>query len=496
MKIPTIVEVKRDPKLWLPWFEDESFNPWVVHDKAVFGLPMTPDELDIYRSCTGRSNPPTQQVKRVYDCIGRRGGKSISAGAAAAYIAAFRDHSKYRTRGEKIMVLVIAADRRQAKIIFAYIRSFFIDCPLLKPLVVRETQSLLELSNGCSIEVATSSFRSVRGYSCAAVLIDEGAYLPTGDSANPDVELLTALGPTLLTVPDSILMFLSTPYRRLGVLYEAEREFYGKDDPDTLYWKAGTLTMNPAANRAAIESAFESDPVAAAAEYDAEFRRDIESYVDIEQLQSLVVSGRTHIPPVRHARMHCFIDPSGGRSDSMTAAFCYRQDNRLILARVLERKPPFSPENVVAEFAAVMREYGCKTATADKYAAEWPVDAFRRQGIKLISSEKTKSEIYLEILPVVNASRIELLDHPKMISQFSRLERRTSRSGRDIVDHGPSTHDDVANAVAGSLWLCEKAASLPRRGAGIAIGFIGNIPRRRSNVTAYRPYPGPKILLP
>ena len=85
------------------------------------------------------------------------------------------------------MVLVIAADRRQAKIIFNYIRSFFMDCPLLKPLVVRETQSVLELSNGSSIEVATSSYRSVRGFSCAAVLIDEGAYLPTGDSANPDV---------------------------------------------------------------------------------------------------------------------------------------------------------------------------------------------------------------------------------------------------------------------------------------------------------------------
>ena len=289
-------------------------------------------------------------------------------------------------------------------------------------------------------------------------------------------------------------MFLSTPYRRLGVLYEAEREVYGKDDPNTLYWKAGTLTMNPAANKDAIESAFQSDPVAAAAEYDAEFRRDIESYVDIEQLQSLVVSGRTQLPPMKGTRYHCFVDPSGGRADSMTAAFC-RQDNRLILARVLERKPPFSPESVVAEFAAVMREYGCKTATADRYAGEWPVEVFRKHGVKLIPAEKTKSEIYLEILPVMNASRIELLDHPKMLSQFSRLERRTSRAGKDIVDHGPSNKDDVANAVAGSLWLCEKAASLPRRGAGIAISrVIGDTYGGRSNVKAYRPYPGPKII--
>jgi hypothetical protein len=31
------------------------------------------------------------------------------------------------------------------------------------------------------------------------------------------------------------------------------------------------------------------------------------------------------------------------------------------------------------------------------------------------------------------------------------LERRTSRAGRDSIDHGPGEHDDVANAAAGAL---------------------------------------------
>jgi hypothetical protein len=29
------------------------------------------------------------------------------------------------------------------------------------------------------------------------------------------------------------------------------------------------------------------------------------------------------------------------------------------------------------------------------------------------------------------------------------LERRTARSGKDSIDHGPGGHDDVANVVAG-----------------------------------------------
>jgi hypothetical protein len=35
------------------------------------------------------------------------------------------------------------------------------------------------------------------------------------------------------------------------------------------------------------------------------------------------------------------------------------------------------------------------------------------------------------------------------------LERRTSRGGKDSVDHPPGSHDDVANAAAGALVLAE-----------------------------------------
>jgi hypothetical protein len=38
-----------------------------------------------------------------------------------------------------------------------------------------------------------------------------------------------------------------------------------------------------------------------------------------------------------------------------------------------------------------------------------------------------------------------------MVAQFVGLERRASRPGRDTVDHAPGTHDDIANAVAGTL---------------------------------------------
>jgi len=38
-----------------------------------------------------------------------------------------------------------------------------------------------------------------------------------------------------------------------------------------------------------------------------------------------------------------------------------------------------------------------------------------------------------------------------LIGQLCSLERRTARGGHDTIDHAPSSHDDVANCVAGVL---------------------------------------------
>jgi hypothetical protein len=57
--------------------------------------------------------------------------------------------------------------------------------------------------------------------------------------------------------------------------------------------------------------------------------------------------------------------------------------------------------------------------------------------------------MYLAFLPMLNSKRVQLLDHPRLIAQLCRLERRTACGGRDSVDHPPTQHDDVVNAVAG-----------------------------------------------
>src|SRR5262249_31169121 len=67
--------------------------------------------------------------------------------------------------------------------------------------------------------------------------------------------------------------------------------------------------------------------------------------------------------------------------------------------------------------------------------------------------EQNKSELFLEVLPLINADQAELLDNPRLIGQFAGLQRRTGSSGRDSIDHRRGSHDDAANAAAGALVL-------------------------------------------
>ena len=146
-----------------------------------------------------------------------------------------------------------------------------------------------------------------------------------------------------------------------------------------------------------------------------------------------------------------FVDPSGGSQDSMTLAIAHNEKGTAVLDAVREHKPPFSPEAVASEFAEVLKAYRLSTVTGDRYGGEWPREQFRKRGIEYKPADKPKSELYLELLPAINSGKVELLDNTRLLAQLRSLERRTSRIGRDTVDHGPGGHDDLANAAAGAL---------------------------------------------
>jgi hypothetical protein len=464
-----VLQACADPNLFGRWFRQrETWAVWFAVLAALFGLPMDEDQLALYRHHTGRSTPPTEQGSEAWLVVGRRGGKSFVMALVAVYLACFRTYRQYLQPGERATILVIAADRKQARTIMRYIRGMLTNIPVLRRSIQHETAESFDLNNSVTIEVGTASFRSTRGYTFAAVLCDEVAFWRSDDSANPDVEILDAVRPGLATIPGAMLICASSPYARRGVLWDAFRRHWGQEGAP-LVWRGTTREMNPSVPQSLVDEAMARDTASARAEYMAEFRADMEMLLTREAVAACVSPGRRERPPLPQTRYSAFVDPSGGSADSMTLAIAHVEADDAVLDAVREIVPPFSPEAVVSEFAALIKSYGLRSVTGDRYGGEFPRELFRRHGVDYRISERTRSDLYLTLVPAINSRRVSLLDLTRLEAQLVGLERRTARGGRDSVDHPPGGHDDVANAVAGALLTAADAA----RRAGVIVMTYG-----------------------
>jgi hypothetical protein len=413
-----------------------------------------------YRACTGRTAPPGAPAAYLWLVIGRRGGKSFAMALIAVFLAVFKDWRKYLSPGERAIVLLVAGDREQAKILHRYCQGI-LGPPILQSSVLNVTASEIELKGGVTIEVVTRSYRTVRGRSVCVAVLDELAFWRDDDSANPDSEVLNAVRASMATFgSDAMVIAGSSPYARRGVLWDAFRRWHGKDDAGNLVWRAPTRVMNPTVPQDFIDAEFERDAASANAEYGAEFRSDVQEFVSMDVLEACTADGVFELPPTSGASYVAFVDPSGGSSDSMTLAIAHRDKFGIgILDCIREIRPPFSPESVVDEFVTVLLSYHCHKVCGDRYAGEWAREPFRIRGVTYELSEKPKSDIYRDMLPLLNSRKVELLDDRRLISQLHGLERRTARGGKDSIDHGPGAKDDLANAAAGALVLA--SANMP-----------------------------------
>ncbi len=446
-----IIEAIGDPNLFKPWFKNESsWKSWFVFLKALFALPMDREQRKQFKECTKRDRPPTKQAQEAWLVIGRRGGKSFIASLVAVFLACFGNYDQYLAPGETGVIMLVAADRRQARVLMKYILALLHNVPLLAPVIVKETMESVYLNNSVNIEVHTCNFRTVRGHTVIACIADEIAFWRTDDSASPDFEVLDAIRPGMATIPNSLLLCISSPYAKRGALWDAYKTYHGKDS-DVLIWKAKTTVMNPSVPQRVIDKAIERDASSAQAEYMAEFRSDIESYISREAVEGVIVPGRIELPPIPGVQYQAFCDPSGGSADSFSLAISHEEGRRKVLDCIREVKPPFNPDIAVRDFSELLQRYWLREVSGDRYGGVWPESKFKEYRVTYKIAEKVKSDLYKELLPLINSGEVELLDNKKLFTQLTSLERRTGRAGRDTIDHSFGAHDDLANAVAGVL---------------------------------------------
>jgi hypothetical protein len=321
-----------DPHLIGAALDLTTRQTWLTTLKAAYARPLSDAERDIFSKVAGGRNPPSKRVRELWVNAARRSGKSEMSAALAVYHALLVPHKL--SRGETGMVLVIAGSRDQATVVLNYVKGILSASPVLSKEVANVTAHEITLKNGIVIAVHSNSFRTVRGRTLVAVIFDEVAFWRDESSAIPDVETYRAVLPSLATT-DGMLVGISTPYRKLGLLYQKHRDHFGVDSDDVLVVQGGTKLFNPTLSDQTIAAQRLADPGAAPSEWDAEFRTDISSFLDDALIDAAVEYSRPlELPPVRDSyRLYkAFCDASGGTGqDSYTVCIGHKGNGQFII---------------------------------------------------------------------------------------------------------------------------------------------------------------------
>jgi hypothetical protein len=372
----------------------------------------------------------------------------------------------------------VSPTRKQAEIVKDYCTGFFESSPILRGEVAETTADEIRLTNGNIIVTLAADYRSLRGRTLLLAILDEASFLPSESSSVPDVEAARALVPGLQTTKGT-LVISSSPYRRAGLVYQEHRDHFGRDSADVLVIGGASVDFNPTLDADEIAAEVAADPEAGRSEWLGEWRSDLMSFLDDLTIESAIDRSRPLELPPRGFNYVAFTDASAGRHDSFTVAIAHGEDGRFVVDVVRGRKPPCDPAAVAAEYASLAKDYGCSVVHGDHYAGEWTANAFRAAGVNYQAAEKNRSELYLEGLPLWTRGLVSIPDHQVLLRELRLLERRSTRLGKDSVDHGRTGSDDYANAVFGALVIAATKPVMNRAYCVDATARVLAMPPRR-----------------
>jgi hypothetical protein len=428
-----------------------TWRTWVAVLKAAYGRPLTKAERTAFDRVAGGRAPPRRKVRELVVVASRRSGKGRSAGAVSAFEAVLAPHPGLAA-GEKGIVACISPTRQQAAIVQDYAAGFLRSSPIMAREVADITSDEIRLRNGNAIVTLAADYRSLRGRTLLLAVLDEAAFL-RGEGAATDIETARALLPGLATT-NGLLLILSSPYSRGGLVFERHRDYFGRDDDDVLVVGGPSILFNPTLDAPMIEAARAADPEGAASEWFGEFRRDLSALLDDAMIEAAIDHGRLESAPQARTRYFAHCDAAGGagKGDAFTLAIGHKaKDGQLIVDLVRGAVGRFDPSQVVKNYAVLLREYRVGSIVGDHFAPGWVGGAFAEVGISYQRSEPNASEIYLHVVPLFARGVVRLPGHLRLQRELRQLERHAHRGGRETVDHPRRGSDDFVNVAAGVL---------------------------------------------
>lgn len=390
-------------------------------------------------------DPPSSRVRQLWAVVGRRGGKSTMA-AVVAVAQACRPYPRVINP----VVGLIAKSQEQAKNVAAYVADY---ADRLGVLVGKAGATQIKIDGGVTVKVLPNTV-SVRGPNYVGAVLDEAAFLDHHDGAAwSDRDLLQAVQPGMLGVRRPLMMVISTPGMRRGMLAERKMDWdAGKRPAGLMVWHGPTKAMRPNITDEEIAADVELNP-SVACEYESEFFSDAGAWLPGWVFEDDAVAALPERRTPAGGRLFAYFDlASGAGADGAALAVAERLgDGRAALIDLWHWPAPFKVEAVIREGAAALGALGVRVVEGDLYGKGLQQAAWRRAGVSYVETAVSASEIYNEVAGPILAGRVDWIRHPVMIAELRGLVETARATPPPRVTHVGGAHDDAANAACGAL---------------------------------------------
>jgi len=390
---------------------------------------------------------------------GRRGGKSLLSCCWAAYDATCRDLRKHQRKGETRYVLLVAASLTQARSLFRTLQDMF-KMPMLKPMVIGETQDEIQLSNNVILKVMPCSERTTRGLAASTVLFEELASYQDTQGHQSGEAVYRALAPSVAQFKgEGRIIALSSPRGQRGVFHRLFQTATVRDDAFAL--NCPTWDLNPMIDRAFLERERDRDPELFEQEYQASFTAIGGSFIESGKLTEATRPFPEHV----HTKRVLALDPAYTGDDFGIAVACVPHDDASMV--YLEhvgalRRPGF---NKSMDYAAKLaKDWGCTRVVTDQFSSQAIVEELQKRGVSCSkvawtgrsNSGKSKAHRYGKFKQLLGQGRLLLVDSAELRSEFTEITVSPSASnpGYSIETHGP---DDQCDASVMAITECLRA---------------------------------------
>lgn len=424
---------------------------WAVFYRAVEGLPLDEEGVEIFRRATGRERYEPRVCTEATGLCGRRSEKTQTVVKFLIWKALTAGWERQLRgswlRKRLLRVPLIAQDLRVARDIKRAAEALVTASPILSREVAEVRVSEVIFRNGISLICLPASKASVRGLTCPAALLDELAWVSI-DGAD-DKELVRQVRPALIQFGEARrLIKLSTPWQKAGILFDEFSRRFERDD--LLVWQASTAAMTPRIPAEYLERERAADAAYFLREYEAQFTDDLESFLPARDVDAALADWGEQAPREGPAYLAA-LDASGlTGGDRFTFGIAHAEETggAVDVLRGWRRAPV---AQVCDEIAALCRAYRAPEVIADQYSFAFVRELLARREVRLEQlafSARSKPEVFFALRNALAQGRLRLPNHAEAARELRVLESARTSGGSYRIAAPRGAHDDYATVLA------------------------------------------------